>query len=74
MLGPTLFTLFTNDMPAAVTSGTVYMYADDTTVYCVGNTIDQVITHLNNALEELSEWCLLNTLSPPHEVRSHGIT
>ena len=51
-------------MPNTVTSGTVYMYADDTTVYCVGNTIDQVTTLLNNALEELSEWCLLNTLTP----------
>ena len=30
---------------------------------------------LNNALEELSEWCLLNTLTPStsHEVRSHGV-
>ena len=42
VLGPILFTLYTNDMVAAVTSGTVYLYADDTTVYCITETIDQV--------------------------------
>ena len=32
VLGPTLFTLCTSDLPAAVTSVEVYMYADNTTV------------------------------------------
>ena len=32
VLGPTLFTLFTNDLPSSVSSGSVYMFADDTTV------------------------------------------
>ena len=32
VLGPTLFTLFKNDLPFSVTSGSVYMFADDTTV------------------------------------------
>ena len=73
VLGPTIFALFTNDMPAAVTSGTVYMYADYTIVYCVGtNTISQVTTLLNNALEELSEWCLVNTLTP-HPTKCEAI-
>ena len=30
VLGPTLFTLFTNDLPSSVSSGSVYMFADDT--------------------------------------------
>lgn len=33
VLDPTLFTMFT-DLPAEVKSGMVYMYADDTTLYC----------------------------------------
>lgn len=43
VLGPTLFTLFTNDLPASVSSGSLYMYADDTTAYCIGETMDIAI-------------------------------
>ena len=30
------------------------MYADDTTMYCVGESVYQVTTTLNKALEELA--------------------
>ena len=63
-LGPTLFALYTNDLPSAVTSGSVFMYADDTTVYCIGDTVDNTVTSLNNALSELNSWCLQNSLTP----------
>ena len=64
MLGPTLFALYTNDLPSAVTSGSVFMYADDTTVYCIGDTVDNTVTSLNKALSELNSWCLENSLTP----------
>ena len=39
VLGPTLFALFTNDLPENVESGNVYMYADDMTFkYIVSET------------------------------------
>ena len=44
VLGPTLFTLYTNDLPTAVHSGTTLMYADDTTLYCSGDTVDDAVT------------------------------
>ena len=50
VLGPTLFVLFTNDFPSYVPSGSVYMYAGDTTIYCVGGTADLAIDERNRAL------------------------
>ena len=64
VLGPTLFTLYTNDLPTAVHSGTTLMYADDTTLYCSGDTVDDAVTLLNHALIELYNWCSENNLSP----------
>ena len=54
-LGPTLFVLYTGDLPA-VSSASLYMYADDTTIYCIGESVDSVTNALNNALKELEDW------------------
>ena len=42
------------------------MYADNTTVYCIGEIADTDIAQLNAALQELHAWCLnnLSTLHP----------
>ena len=64
VLGPTLFVLFTNDLPSSVPSRCVYMYADGTTIYCVGETADLAIDQLNKALREFYNWCLNNRLMP----------
>ena len=52
VLGPTLFVLFTNDLPSSVTTGSAYGYADDTTVFCIGETADLAIAKLNKASRE----------------------
>ena len=57
ILGPILFALYTSDLPKAVNTATTFLYADDTTMYCVGESVDQVTTTLNKALEELALWC-----------------
>ena len=41
VLGATLFTLFTNDLPSSVSSGSVYMFADDTMVYSISDTAEK---------------------------------
>ena len=35
VLGPTLFSLFVNDLPSSMKSGSVYLFADDVTIYCI---------------------------------------
>ena len=72
VLGPTLFILFTNDLPSSVPSGSVYMYADDTTIYCVGETADLAIDQLNKALQEFYNLRLNNRLTP-HPIKSEVI-
>ena len=64
VLGPTLFALYTNDLTSAVTSGSIFMYLDDTTIYCIGDTADYTVTSLNKALSELNSWCQGNSLTP----------
>ena len=54
-VGPTLFVLFTNDLPSSVPSGSVYMYANDTTIYGVGETAYLAIDQLNKALRETAK-------------------
>ena len=72
VLGPTLFTLFTNDRPFSVSSGSVHTFADDTTVYCISDTAEKCIAQLNTALRELNEWSLINRLTP-HPSKSEAM-
>ena len=64
ILGPTLFVLYTNDLPSSVSSGSVFIYADDTTVYCIGDNMDNAVMSLNAALTDLNRWCQNNSLTP----------
>ena len=48
VLDPTLFNIFTNDLPSMVQSGLLYMFTDDTTVFCRGDSADMAIAQLNN--------------------------
>ena len=75
VLGPTLFILFTNDLPSKVyvTEGTVYMYADDITLFCIGRTVDEVIKSLNLALQELYTWCIIKYNLTPHPKRGKAL-
>ena len=47
VLGPTLFSLFCNDLPDIVDAGEgdIHIYADDTTIYVIGPTPDAVTTN-----------------------------
>ena len=64
MLGPTLFALYTADLPEAVSCASLYMYTDNTTIYCIGESVDSVSNTLSNAVKELEDWSSKNNLVP----------
>ena len=72
LLGPRLFASYVNDLPDSITSGEVYMYADDTTIYVVGNTVDDITTALQAVLDQVNSWCLSNRLIL-HEGKSEAM-
>eukprot|EP00794_Sanderia_malayensis_P008603 gene8603-9531_t len=56
------------------------MFADDTTIFCIGKELEDVIDNLNRASGELHEWCLKNRLTVHPEkteatiIKANGFT
>ena len=48
------------------------MYADDTSIYCIGESGDVAVAALNNALQEVQTWCIDNRLTP-HPAKSEAM-
>ena len=72
ILGPKLFSLYVNDFPEFVTSGELYMFADDTTIFTVGNNIDIIIKAMQVILDQVLSWCGANRLIA-HETKSEAL-
>ena len=72
VLGPILFALYTGDLSKANNAVSSYMYADDTTIYCVRDTVDKVTAIMNRALGELTNSCKHNSLVP-HPKKCEGM-
>ena len=67
VLGPTLFSLFTYDLLSCVESRSLYLFADDTTIYCIKRTADKSSLSVGKALDELYDCRILNRLNPHPE-------
>ena len=63
LLGPRLYTICVNDLPDHVDSGDKYLYADDTTVYCISPTVDHALSSLNKTLKQILMWSNRNHLT-----------
>ena len=62
ILGPLLFAVYVNDLPSSVSQSEVKQYADDTTLYCVGDSTRDLSTRLNADLAGVANWVEKNGL------------
>lgn len=72
ILGPKLFSLYVNDFPESVTSGELYMFADDTTIFTISDNIDTIIKAMQVILDQVLSWCGANRLIA-HETKSEAL-
>ena len=63
ILGPLLFLVFMNDLPSVVTSCTINLYADDTTIYYANKDPDTVTRAINDDLQLIATWIESNKLT-----------
>ena len=63
VLGPYMFLLFINDVTCYLTEGiTTNLFADDSSIYAVGKSIDEVRTKLQACIDSISYWYRRNKL------------
>ena len=62
ILAPLLFILHLNDLPDALESCSVLMYADDTVLFCSGKQASTIESTLNRELSRIENWFQVNCL------------
>ena len=62
-LGPLLFIIYMNDLPACIQDGRVTMYADDTSLSNKGKTIEDIENKLIPDLSRICSWLQVNKLN-----------
>lgn len=60
ILGPLLFLLFINDLPLYIKDINVELYADDTTLFDIQNSLTDIEWNLQEALNKMNIWCKCN--------------
>ena len=61
--GPRLFSIYVNDLASSITTGELHLYADDTTAYVIGNSVEDVTQLLNVLFGEITDWCPQNRMT-----------
>ena len=62
ILGPLIFLVYVNDMPAA-TNSKLLLYVDDSAILVSGKDVSQIQATLSKELESIREWLIANKLS-----------
>ena len=63
VLGPLLFIIYINDLHKCLKYSNCVQFADDTTIYVTGESLNDTFKYLNNDLTTLVEWFKANCLS-----------
>ena len=66
ILGPLLFVLFINDLPAALDKCKVLIYADETVIYFAARNVENVGNTLTIELANVNDWFVNNNLFLHH--------
>ena len=64
ILGPTLFSIYINDLPLSLNKAEVDIYTDDTTIWSSGNTCEEIQQKLQNTLNNTERWFKANGMVP----------
>ena len=62
ILGPILFNIFLSDFFLVISNTDFFSYADDNTIYDSDNSIDDVISSLQESAEKLFQWLSHNQM------------
>ena len=63
VLGPTLFSMYINDLPESIAPADSVLFADDTTIYTSGTSVGEINAKLNSAMSRISSWMSMNGLT-----------
>ena len=63
ILGPLLFNIYINDIVNVSSFLNYYLFADDTNVLAMGPNYTQLIDTVNNELEKMNRWFMVNKLT-----------
>ena len=62
ILGPSLFSVFINDLPSVLTGSTTVLFAHDTTLFLSGNDINELADTLQTTIDLATTWISKNGL------------
>ena len=63
VLGPLLFLIFINDLPAVCKKLKFYLFADDTNIYSESDSLDLLEKTMNKELKKVDKWLTTNRLA-----------
>ena len=63
ILGPLFFILYINDLQGVLGDNHYQLYADDTVIYCVSESVNKAEKELQTLINKFSKWCEINALT-----------